>query len=590
MTTTGAYAVTAEPANDPGPPAASPLQRAPSIVRISAWIIVVGYLLASVVLMGRGFVDRVEQRHYAADQRSTAVELNIIEPGDNRLSSSELDDVLRQERRRLKDSGKRNAAAEERLSKLETLHDKRPRIAPGRAWAIAFGFGSVGLVLLIVQLSRLSNAEGSYGIFRPLIGGDNRVSTSLTQLWLWSVVVATALGFLVGRVVFEGQDLARILPGERWDEYLILLGGPFAAAVLAKATTEWKLDRGVAQKTVGEPAPSQVFTSDRGTADLVDMQYLLFNGIALAYFVSQILTSARLPEMPAPLLALTSGTAGLYVGNKAAQRNAPRITAIEPRTVLPGQTVTVRGSNFAPGEPGDRSRRVAVSIEGVTGSVQVQPGYTDDCVGFVVPLDASAGTKTARVVSTAGVESDGIQFDVVARKPAVSAVVGPVRPGGKVQIIGSSLVPPRPRPVWVTFGLRTAEVAVDPDGHSLWATVPPELEGNERGVVEVRVHTGTGPEEASDPVEVTVERPAIWGVDIVDGKVQVRGHGFGGEHVQLLVGGVAARNVNWARAGLAEVVTGEPATPLQPGSTLHVRVVGDGGRHADHDVVLPPDT
>ncbi|HEX2029702.1 MAG TPA: hypothetical protein VHF25_17110 [Nitriliruptorales bacterium] len=47
------------------------------------------------------------------------------------------------------------------------------------------------------------------GIFRPLIGGDNRCSTSLMQIGLWTVLVATALAFLLGRVVFEARCSTR---------------------------------------------------------------------------------------------------------------------------------------------------------------------------------------------------------------------------------------------------------------------------------------------------------------------------------------------------------------------------------------------
>ena len=167
--------------------------------------------------------------------------------------------------------------------------------------------------------------------------------TSLTQLGTRTVAAGTGFAYLLGRVMFTDAALSKVLPGETWDQYLILLGGPFAAAVLAKGITTYKLDAGTLQKS--DPmtmSPKQVVTDDSGSADLVDSQFCCSRG-RLGYFVVQLSSTGVLPSMPSPLLAMTSTTAGVYVANKAAQRNAPTITSVNPTTAEPGTVITILG-------------------------------------------------------------------------------------------------------------------------------------------------------------------------------------------------------------------------------------------------------
>lgn len=133
-------------------------------------------------------------------------------------------------------------------------------------------------------------------------------------------------------------------------------------------------------------------TDDNGSADLVDTQYLLFNVVAMGYFLIAIFKSAVLPEIPAVLLAMTSGTAALYVGNKAAHRNAPEITSISPRTVAPGRPVTIMGSNFDPADQNDTQRRISLNISGYERTLYANIS-SDTRVLFEVPPDAPAGHR-----------------------------------------------------------------------------------------------------------------------------------------------------------------------------------------------------
>lgn len=271
----------------------------------------------------------------------------------------------------------------------------------GLWWARTFAFATVGLVLLILQ-----SLGGDYGILRPLVGVDGRFSTSLTQIAIWTLAVSTAFAWLIGRVLFAGGELSKLLPPDLWDEYVLLLGGPFAAAVLAKGVVTYKLQAGTLQKS--EPkntSVSQIVTGDDDKTDLVDSQYLLFNLIALGYFVIEVVSSGALPPMPGPLLAMTGSTAALYVANKAAYKNAPTITAVTPKTASPGDVVTVFGTNFDPGDRKDQMRRITASVTGFDATIYSHDS-ADTYIRFRIPHGTEPGDQVLTVTSTAGVDTE----------------------------------------------------------------------------------------------------------------------------------------------------------------------------------------
>ena len=289
-------------------------------------------------------------------------------------------------------------------------------LASTQAWVHCLAFLSVGVGLLILHLIGLGN--GKYGVMRPLIGADRRFSTSLATLGLWTLLIVTALAYLLFRSqLVPGTDLDELLPPENWEQYLVLLGGPFAAAILVKGIVTYKLANGTLQKTESSNAElRQVATNDGGGSDIVDTQYLLFNLVAQVYFVVALMRTGRLPVLPEVLLALTSLTAATYVGNKFAARNAPTITSVAPRSITTGSTVTVMGTNFDPNGSIVDGRIVTVTITGLTEPISVPaPNYTDTIVRFTAPnvSGLSSGPSELRVISTAGLETPPAAVDIV---------------------------------------------------------------------------------------------------------------------------------------------------------------------------------
>jgi hypothetical protein len=86
---------------------------------------------------------------------------------------------------------------------------------------------------------------------------------------------------------------------------------------------------------VCSPSPAQAVTDDTGKADLVDSQYLLFNVIALIYFLGAFFQDpqAGFPSIPTLLFALTSTSTAGYVANKAVASATPMLTSVSPQTV-----------------------------------------------------------------------------------------------------------------------------------------------------------------------------------------------------------------------------------------------------------------
>lgn len=178
------------------------------------------------------------------------------------------------------------------------------------------------------------------GLKAAVVGSDGRVSTSRTQICLWTGALITAFVYLL--------LLARSLPGgtlfthamtSGWrPEYLVLLGLPAAAATVAQAAVS-RSNGGlgpVAANTVaaggrayvrGPVAAGQVgvllgltelVTGDDGTVAWTDLQYVLFTAIALVNFVAQLIgnPAAGLPAVPAALLTLMGVSAATYTTSK----------------------------------------------------------------------------------------------------------------------------------------------------------------------------------------------------------------------------------------------------------------------------------
>lgn len=278
-----------------------------------------------------------------------------------------------------------------------------------------------------------------WGRLGSLVGLDNRVSTSRTIAFLWTVVLGYCLLALVlistakhstaapppaGRIPsgFIDSALKPLAPA-----YIVLLGAPFAAAVSARVIVGQQIAKGVLQKSKSTtPAnPIQIVTDDEGNLDLVDLQYTLFNLIAATFVLTQFIPNPGhgVPTIPASLAILTGISAGVYTANKAVTSNPPDITDVLTPSVLPGQTASITGHNLVinpdnsdmatnatntkvsliplrpPGQGDDTADAASASVPSVTVAASKA---TPDLVEFGVPADLPAGPRNVRLRTNAG--------------------------------------------------------------------------------------------------------------------------------------------------------------------------------------------
>jgi hypothetical protein len=182
-----------------------------------------------------------------------------------------------------------------------------------------------------------------------LAGTDHRTSTSKTVVFAWTLAVAFGLlSLLIAIWLGDHGPWDRQVESGLQEEYLLLLGGPFAAAVLAKyaavSNAESKPDA-----PVGEADAAQLINNDQGDTDLGDLQYVLFNVIALAFFLGDFIggLATGFPDLPPLLTGLVLTSTGGYVAKKLLIQAAPTLTSVLPAAAAPGASVQVFGTNLA---------------------------------------------------------------------------------------------------------------------------------------------------------------------------------------------------------------------------------------------------
>jgi hypothetical protein len=294
---------------------------------------------------------------------------------------------------------------------------------------VAFACGVVGLGLLVLTL-----VGGRYGLWRGVIGADRRVSTSYLTTGLWTVLVAFALAYMTGRAWFHHETglFDGFVPGSSpgspkttqvWDDYLILLGGPFAALVFARGVVSSKVQDQTVQKTLADDGTAtlkQALTDDSGKVDLVDSQYLLFNVVALAYVIVGLASTTRLPSIPAVLLALTGSSAATYVLNKAVDNQRPTVAGVVPSSFRPGERVVITGVNLM---PAGADRPPLVTIGGKQAIVEAQG--TDAQITAVVPPGVPTGTQELVVTTAARASTQARPVEVLTDQPQILSVDPP---------------------------------------------------------------------------------------------------------------------------------------------------------------------
>jgi hypothetical protein len=238
-----------------------------------------------------------------------------------------------------------------------------------RALVLAFALLFAPAVLAVW----LDRGPKPRGFRRLYVGEDNRVSTSKLVPFLWTFALAFGLLSLILADIFgASQGFDALVKAGTQEQYYVLLGGPFAAAVAAKGITTKKTaePNNSFEKPPDHDGPSlsQAVTDDRGNVDLGDFQYVLFTALGLVYFLGRFLAHVDhgLPSMPDVLVGLITISAAGYVGKKSTERGTPIVTGVEPLPIVlaRGGTYTVVGRGFIAGRENAPTNANAVDLDG----------------------------------------------------------------------------------------------------------------------------------------------------------------------------------------------------------------------------------
>jgi hypothetical protein len=173
-----------------------------------------------------------------------------------------------------------------------------------------------------------------------IVGKDNRVSTSKSVVFAWTyAVIFGLLALIVAKWLGTPAGYNSLINHGLQDEYLLFLGGPLAAGVLAKykATSDAQGQNGRSAAPVGSASPSQLIADDSGETDIGDLQYVLFNVLALIYYLGTFVPhlSDGMPDLPQLLTGLALTSAAGYSAKQLVAQAAPVLNSLHPPAAPP---------------------------------------------------------------------------------------------------------------------------------------------------------------------------------------------------------------------------------------------------------------
>lgn len=279
----------------------------------------------------------------------------------------------------------------------------------------------------------LHRARG--GALAPVIGEDNRMSTSRTVAACWVLFVGYAVLLLAARLaaasdhaerdaLISGLDLAR---GAGVVTVLAVVCG---IAVLVRRVVGLRVLAQRLQKVPAHrPRAADLLTDDSGKGAFADIQYVAVSAVALLFAAVRLARRPdQLPDLPWGLAVVVLISAATYLAGKYSEGGRPVILSVvrarEPGDldgpIRTGDDIEIRGSGFVPpgAQTADRLCRMVVRIGAVDVHVPLVPvagGFrnpTDHALTVPVPADVEPGTVDVQVVTAAGVATNRYPLQV----------------------------------------------------------------------------------------------------------------------------------------------------------------------------------
>ncbi|MFJ3928286.1 hypothetical protein [Streptomyces sp. NPDC090022] len=308
--------------------------------------------------------------------------------------------------------------------------------ALGTGWSAARTAGLLAAVVLAGLLTVAARAQTVRGgLLAPLVGEDNRLSTSKAVACAWLLLTAFAALLPAVRLaastpgtdrtaLFAGLDLWRAVP------LLTVVALTSGVAVLVRRVVSVRIMGQRLQKLPADrPRGADLLTDDAGRGSFPDAQYVLVSTVVLAFAVVSLARFPdRLPRLPWALALLVALSAAVYLAAKYAEGSRPLVLSVvrtrEPgdldAAVRTGDDIEIRGVGFLPPGAGtpEMLARLVVRIGAVHVHVPLVPvagGFSnpsDTVLTVPVPVDVEPGRVDIQVVTAAGVESNRCTIDV----------------------------------------------------------------------------------------------------------------------------------------------------------------------------------
>ncbi|MEU1847990.1 hypothetical protein ABZ499_01575 [Streptomyces sp. NPDC019990] len=308
--------------------------------------------------------------------------------------------------------------------------------AVGTGWTAARTAGLAAALVVAGALTAASwfhRAKG--GALAPVIGEDNRLSTSRAVAAAWVLFLAYAVLVLVGRLVAASRPEERdaLISGlelARAGGIVTVLAVVCGIAVLVRRVVGLRvLGQRLQKVRADRPRAADLLTDDAGRGTFADIQYVLISGVALLFAAVRLARRPdQLPDLPWGLTAVVLVSAVTYLAGKYAEGGRPVILSVVrsreagdlDAPIRTGDDIEIRGAGFVPpgAQGADRLARMVVRVGTVHVHVPLVPvpgGFsnpTDTLLTVPVPADVEPGRVEVQVVTAAGTETNRYTVDV----------------------------------------------------------------------------------------------------------------------------------------------------------------------------------
>ncbi|MEU6535065.1 hypothetical protein [Streptomyces sp. NPDC047000] len=309
--------------------------------------------------------------------------------------------------------------------------------AIGAGWTAARTAGLLAAFAVAVALTAASwfhRARG--GAIAPVIGEDNRLSTSRAVAAAWVLFAAFSVLVLAGRLgaasdrterdaLISGLELAR---GAGVVTVLAVVCG--IAVLVRRVVGTRVLGQRLQKIRADRPRAADLLTDDSGRGTFTDIQYVAMSTVALAFAAVRLARRPdQLPDLPWGLAVLVLISAATYLTGKYAEGGRPVILSVVRAReagdldgpIRTGDDIEIRGAGFVPpgAQSADRLSRMVVRIGPVNVHVPLVPvtgGFSnpsDTVLTVPVPADVEPGRVEVQVVTAAGLETNRCTIDVL---------------------------------------------------------------------------------------------------------------------------------------------------------------------------------